>query len=354
MEFYIMGFLASLIISYFTVPALRKFSFQVGALDQPGKRKINKKPIPNLGGIGIFLGFSITVLVLLPLDSISSGILMGGAIILLLGIIDDFFELSPGVKLLGQIVAAAILIVYGIQIEFITNPLGGMFYLGNWGIPLTILWVVALTNTLNLIDGLDGLAGGITVIAVMTLFFVSLQEGQTLTAVLAIALAGSSLGFLRYNFPPAKIFMGDSGSMFCGYILAAISVAGALKSAAAVTFFVPLLALGVPIFDTIFAIIRRVYNNRPIGKADKGHIHHRLLALGWTQLEAVLIVYGISFFLGIMALIINGTNLQAGLLILVTVLALLLYVGWKVGIFDLGLVSSEKSSQKSSLEKSNI
>jgi len=224
-----------------------------------------------------------------------------------------------------------------------------MIYLGYWGIPLSLIWIVGITNTVNLIDGLDGLAAGITVIAVTTLFFVSLQEGQSSVAIFAIALAGSSLGFLRFNFHPAEIFMGDSGAMFSGYVMAAISVAGALKSAAAVTLIVPLLALGVPIFDTLFAIIRRVYHRKPISKADNGHIHHRLLALGWSQTRAVLSVYAISVFLGIMALVVNGSDFQSGIVLLFIAFAVVVYGAWKIGVFSVDIPTEGRALEKSNL-----
>ena len=343
---YILTFILSLVITYMLIPFIKKIAPSIGAVDHPDSRRINKEPVPNIGGIAIYLGFTISLITTVP-GQLLKGILLGGTFILLLGFIDDLYEISPLWKLAGQITAASILIISGIQIEFITNPFGGMIYLGYWGIPLTILWIVSITNTVNLIDGLDGLAAGVSVIAVITLFFVSIQEGQGSTAVLALALAGSSLAFLKYNFHPAQIFMGDSGSMFLGYTLASISVAGALKSAAAVTLIVPVLALGVPIFDTIFAIIRRLYNSKPIGEADKGHIHHRLLALGWSQSEAVLIVYGISIFLGLMALFINGTTLTNGIVILALIMLGLVYGAWKLGIFDVELSSEGRTAEES-------
>ncbi|MEJ6951141.1 glycosyltransferase family 4 protein [Natronospora cellulosivora (SeqCode)] len=346
---YISAFFVSLLLTYLLTPMVKKIAFRMDALDMPGERRINKKAIPTMGGIAIYLGFLIPVLLLTNMTSTMLGIILGGSFILIVGILDDLYELSPGLKLSGQIAAASILILFGVRVEFITNPFGGMIYLGTWGIPLTLLWVVSITNTVNLVDGLDGLAAGISVIAALTLFFVGLQEGQFTAAIMAIALAGSSLGFLKYNFNPADIFMGDTGAMFLGFILAAISVSGALKSAAAVTLIVPVLALGVPIFDTIFAIIRRLYNKKPIGEADHGHLHHRLLALGLNQRQAVLSVYGISLGLGLMALIINGSNFQDAVIILISVVLLLVYGAWKVGIF-----SVELPTESTSLENSNL
>jgi UDP-GlcNAc:undecaprenyl-phosphate GlcNAc-1-phosphate transferase len=321
---------------------------RVNGFDHPSKRRVNTRPIPNTGGIAIFAAFMISYYLFNDHSLSTYGIMFGATFIFILGLIDDIFEISPLVKLLGQIGAASILIYYGIQINFITNPLGGMIYLGYFSFPITILWVVGITNTVNLIDGLDGLAAGISIIATITLFAVAMQEYRLIPAVLAIALAGSLSGFLKYNFHPAEIFMGDSGSMFTGFILAAISATGALKSAAAVTIVVPILALGVPIFDTIFAIVRRLYHNKPIGEADRGHIHHRLMALGWSHRQAVIIVYGSSLLLGATALIINGLNIKNGMILFGLAVTGVIYGAWKLGIF-----STELSHDSQALEESN-
>ncbi len=349
MKVLIFSFLISLIITYLFTPVVKRFALAIGAIDVPGKRRINSRPVPTIGGLAIYGGFSLAAVLFLVLDKTLMGIMVGGTFILILGLIDDLYEISPLLKLLGQIMGALILIFFGVKIEFITNPFGGMIFLGYWGIPLTIIWVVGVTNMLNLIDGLDGLAAGVSAIAALTLFFVALQENQFVAATLAVTVAGSTIGFLRYNFHPAEIFMGDAGAMFLGFILAAVSVTGALKSAAAVTLIVPVLALGIPIFDTVFAIIRRLYHNRPISKADHGHIHHRLLALGWSQAEAVLIVYVISMFLGLSALIINGSSVQDALVLLGVVVVLLIAGAWKLGIFTV-----ELPAEGVNLEKSNI
>ncbi|MFW5986020.1 MAG: glycosyltransferase family 4 protein [Halanaerobiales bacterium] len=346
---YIGAFFFSLIITFLCTPVIKKLAVKINAVDLPNNRRINHRAVPTIGGIAIYTGVLISILLFTSFNRILLGIIIGGTLILIIGFIDDIYELSPRVKLFGQIIAAIILILFGIKINFVTNPLGGMLYLGYWGIPLTLLWVVGVTNTVNLVDGLDGLAAGISAIAALTLFFVGLQEGQSLAAIMALTLAGSSLGFLKYNFNPAEIFMGDTGAMFCGFILAAISVSGALKSAATVTLIVPVLALGVPIFDTVFAIIRRVCNGKPIGKADNGHIHHRLLALGMNQRQAVLSVYIISIGLGMMALIVNGSRLQDAVAILALVVIGLIYGAWKLGIFSVDI-----PAEGTSLENTNL
>jgi len=213
------------------------------------------------------------------------------------------YSLPAKVKLLGQIFAAGILVLFGIQIEWINYPGGGYLYTEYFSIPITIFWVISFTNVVNLIDGLDGLAAGVSAIASVTVILVAAQMGYYQVGILTAALAGGIIGFIRYNFNPATIFMGDTGSMFIGYMMAAISVLGAFKTAATVALIVPAIALGLPIMDTAFAIMRRYSNGRPIFSPDKGHLHHRLLAMGMNQKQAVLLMYGITALLGIGAVL---------------------------------------------------
>lgn len=344
MLLYLKVFLIGLIITYLSTPIIRRFAIKFEAVDQPGRRRINRWPVPNLGGIAIYLGFTAAVLLSSPPATDRTGILLGGSLIMLIGVIDDIYELRPVIKFLGQILAATVLVFSGISIEFISNPFAeSMIYLGVFAIPVTIIWIVGVTNTVNLIDGLDGLAAGVSIIAAITLFIVSLQEGQLITAILTAALAGSLLGFLKFNFHPARIFMGDGGAMMIGYILASVSIIGALKSAAAMTLFVPVLALGIPIFDTTFAIIRRIYYKKPISRADHGHLHHRLLALGWNHRQSVLIVYIMSIVLGSIAIVINGLNFQNGMLLLIMSFIFLLYSFYRLGIFTVELPKEGRS-----------
>lgn len=302
-------FLMAVSIALVTTPLVRWCAIRWGAIDMPNGRKIHHEPIPRLGGIGIYLAFVITALVFLPLSKNIQGILLGGTFIAILGIIDDFKELPAKVKLVGQILAALILIAFDIRIDFITNPINHHIYeLGFWGLPLTVFWIVAATNTLNLIDGLDGLAAGVSSIASITLLIVALIERQGVVIFLTIILVGSALGFLKYNFNPAKIFMGDTGSMFLGFMLGAISILGLLKSATIIALMVSILALGLPIADTAFAIMRRLKNRQPIFQADKGHLHHRLIAAGLTQRQAVLLLYFMSALLGMNAIFLVHTG----------------------------------------------
>lgn len=334
---YLAAFIVTLILSLAITPVVIKVAKKFNFIDQPGERKINTRVVATAGGTAIYFAFMLPLRFFLPASSTIKGIIIGGTFMLFLGLLDDKFELSAPLKFSGQIIGALILIYYGVKINFITNPFGGFIYLGVYAVPFTVFWIVSIINTINLIDGLDGLAAGVSIIAVLTLFAVGLQEGQLLAPMLAILLAGSTMGFLRYNFNPAEVFMGDTGAMFIGYIIAAVSITGALKSAAAVTIFVPVLALAIPILDTTFAIIRRIFNDRPIGEADHGHIHHRLLAIGMNQKQAVISVYIISVFLALIAFIINGVKFDHALIIFVSVILIIIYGAKKLGIFSVEL-----------------
>ena len=334
---YLAAFIITLILSLIITPVVIKLAQRLNFIDQPGERKINKKIIATAGGTAIYLAFMIPLRFFLPANQTVKGIMIGGTFMLILGLFDDKFEISAPIKFLGQIIGALILIYYGVKINFITNPFGGFIFLGAYAVPFTVFWIVSIINTINLIDGLDGLAAGVSIIAVLTLFAVALQENQVLAPMLAVLLAGSCLGFLKYNFNPARVFMGDTGSMFIGYIIAAVSITGALKSAAAVTIFVPMLALAIPILDTTFAIIRRIFNDRPIGEADHGHIDHRLLAIGMNQKQAVISVYVISAILGTIAFVINGIKFDHALIIFVSVILVIIYGAKKIGIFSVEL-----------------
>ncbi len=297
--------LVSLVITLVLTPIVRRLCLRFGLVDEPGGRKVHVEPIPRLGGVAIFAGFMIAV----ALEAVGEhffgwngtifdtgqqvlGVIAGMVLMFVVGLIDDVFTLNPGPKFIGQVVAAIVVIASGVRIDFIGDPFGGgLFALGLLGIPITLLYIVGFTNVINLIDGLDGLAAGITAIAATTFFVIAAQTNRLVAAVLAVALIGACLGFLRYNFHPASIFMGDSGAMFLGFSLATISLLGVMKSVAAITLAVPLLIIGVPIFDTASAIVRRIKHKRPIQEADKGHIHHRLLGQGFDQRQTVLIIY---------------------------------------------------------------
>ncbi len=337
---YMLAFLIAISAALLVTPLVILFAAKTGAMDAPDARKVHKKPVPRIGGIGIYIAFMAGMLVVMSLNVLTEevsheliGLLFGGSLIVLLGIIDDYKNLPAKVKLVGQIIAATVLVVvFDVRIDFITDPFGDYLFLEFMAIPVTIFWIVGLTNTVNLIDGLDGLAAGVSTIACITIFLVALQQDIMLVAVLTAALAGSAMGFLYYNFNPARIFMGDSGSMFLGYMLAGISIIGAVKCAATIALIVPILALGLPILDTAFAIVRRYRGGVPIFKPDKGHLHHRLLDLGFTQRQAVLLMYVISALLGLSAVALTEVSPQFAILIVGLVVVAVLFGAKKIGI----------------------
>lgn len=339
---YILSFLIAVAVALAITPLVMLLAKKTGAIDAPDPRKVHKKPIPRIGGIGIYTAFMVSFLTLvdfnqLPMETADGiiGLLAGGTIVVLVGIIDDYTNLPAKVKLLGQIAAACAVVAFDVRIDFITDPFGDYLYLEYFAIPVTIFWLVGLTNTVNLIDGLDGLAAGVATLASVTIMLVALQDELALVAVFTSALAGAATGFLFFNFNPARIFMGDTGSMFLGFMLAGISIIGAVKSAATIALIVPVLALGVPILDTSFAIIRRYRGGVPIFKPDKGHLHHRLLDLGFSQRQAVLLMYVISAILGLSALVLNTVSGGMAVAIVVCVMAVVLFGAKKLGIFRL-------------------
>ena len=340
MPIYFWAFVIALIVSFLVMPAVIFLAQRTGAMDAPNARKVHKKPIPRIGGLGIYAGFMVSVIFILPKFGLDAemiketfGLILSGSLIVALGLLDDYKNLPAKVKLVGQIIAAAVLVVlFNVRIDFVTDPFGGYIYLEWFAIPITIFWLVGLTNTVNLIDGLDGLAAGVAAIASFTILLIALDQNFSLVAVLTAALAGAAVGFLKYNFHPAEIFMGDTGSMFLGFMLAGISVTGAVKSVAAIALVVPIFALGLPILDTTFAIVRRLRGGVPIFKPDKGHLHHRLLSVGFTQRQAVLLMYVISALFGLSAIALTAVSYQIAAIILLFVVAVIIYGVKKLGI----------------------
>lgn len=330
---FILAFFIALAVSYLLIPRIIALAVRTGEMDMPDERKVHTAPIPRLGGIAIYVAFMAAVLLTVDMTREIAGLLLGGTVIAIVGIIDDLKDLPAKVKLFGQIIAAAVLVLFDVRIDFISDPFGDLIYLEYLAVPATLFWIVGITNTVNLIDGLDGLAGGVSTIASITILLVALQQDYLLVVVLTAALSGSVLGFLRYNFNPAKIFMGDTGSMFLGYMLAGISVIGAVKSAATVALIVPIFALGLPILDTTFAIIRRYLGGKPIFKPDRGHLHHRLLDLGFSQRQAVLLMYVISGVLGVSAIALTEVSNTIAMLIISAVTLAVLVGAKKLGIF---------------------
>ncbi len=296
--------LTAFAIAFASTPLVIKIAHHVGAIDVPkDDRRVHSTPIPRLGGLAIFLAVALCFLFFIdyPLTKVL-GILVGSFIIIFIGFIDDIAPISAKAKFIGEIAAACILIFSGIRIYGVTNVfnIGEMIIVDDFiSVLISIIWVVGITNTLNLIDGLDGLSGGLGTISAFTLAYVAFINGRLEVAVIALIIAGACLGFLPYNFNPARIFMGDTGALFLGFILSAVSMEGTLKITTALTFFVPVLALGIPIFDTFFSIVRRTAQGKSPFEADRGHLHHRILDLGFSHKRTVLFLYFINSLFGL-------------------------------------------------------
>ena len=331
MTVYVWAFVIALIVTYVCTPLVRTLAVKIGAIDAPDARKVHQVSIPRLGGLAIYIGYMVSLLYSVKDISSVKGLLIGSVILVAVGIWDDVKQIGPKTKLLGQIVAALMLPIFDNAIHFISIG-DHMLYLEYLSIPLTVFWIVGFTNIVNLIDGLDGLAAGISLIACIAICIVTLQMGQVDLACITLALAGAACGFLRYNFNPAKIFMGDTGSMLLGYTMAAISVMGSVKTAATVGLVVPVIVLGLPILDTLFAIVRRRINGRPVFQPDKGHLHHRLLAMGLTQKQAVLLMYAITAVLGCVSIVAAKANFTIGLLLVVLILCACVWTATRIGI----------------------
>ena len=325
--------LGAFLLAVFFVPIAMKLAFKVGAIDKPNARKVHHKIMPRMGGLGIYLAYIIVVLATQELNSQLVGLLLGSSVLVVLGIFDDIKDLNAKFKLLVQILAAVIAIGFGVRIEFMTNVFGGgAIYLDILSLPITLIWIVGITNAINLIDGLDGLASGIAAIAAACMAVVGWLHGQYLMASMAIILMGATLGFLCYNFHPAKVFMGDTGSLFLGFNLSVLAIMGVAKSITFISLAAPILVLGVPIFDTFFAILRRKMNHKPIFAADKEHLHHRLLNMGFSHRMTVLIIYFISFCLAATAVLITYLSTAEAVAVVALILAIIILGARKLGV----------------------
>ena len=295
------------IVSYILTPYMAHVGKKQNMVDIPGHRKIHEEAIPNLGGIVIFFGFLLSLLFIIQIEGQFRILLIGGVIILLLGVVDDITNLSPKYKFVIQMIPALIVIIYNSDLinSFIVSQLKSFDLLGYLLYPILIFWIVGVTNSINLIDGLDGLACGISLIALVTFFILGLRQNLEALSLISIALAGSMLAFLKFNFYPAKIFLGDSGSTFAGFMLASVGALWVLNSGNAFLIFIPIIILALPIFDTLFAIWRRYRGHHPIFQADKGHLHHRLLARGISHKNIVLILWGVSAACSVIALVLS-------------------------------------------------
>ena len=299
---------AAFIIAFIMTPQAKKFAEAVGAVDQPNARRVNKVPIPRLGGIAVFLGFMISLLLFADTDRQILGIVLGAVIVAAGGLVDDIVNLKPWIKLLIQVIAAVVTIRCGVVLDGISALNDNTVYLGKGlAILITLLWIVGCTNAVNLIDGLDGLASGSTIISAVSMLIVSLMvPANPNVSIILAALIGACAGFLPYNIHPAKIFLGDVGAQLLGYVMASASLLGLFKMHAVVTMLIPVLALAVPIADTVFAFVRRLFKGQSPFKADKGHFHHRLLALGLSHKQVVLVLWGATAMFGLVGILIVG------------------------------------------------
>lgn len=366
------AFLLAFITSFVITPYTMRLAHKVGAIDLPGERKIHKKPIPRLGGLAIITGFLLSVLYLLFILNLEKTINLDGTEkygikligfllgIIILGItcfIDDSKNIPAWVKLLAQVLAAVIVVASGIRIDMIVIPfMEKNITLNNiFSYILTIGWIIGITNAINLIDGLDGLSSGISLISCISLLIIfATNDSSILSIILITALAGGIVGFLPFNFNPAKTFVGDVGSNFLGFSLAVISILGVAKTYTVIVLIAPLIVLGLPIFDTIFAIFRRIIKGKSLKavfKPDKGHLHHRLMAKGYTQKQAVLILYGLSATLGMFAIILLDSGLWKALSFALLVLAIIA-VGYKDVFKKEGIKKNEKDENRERNTKS--
>ena len=318
-------------ISFLMTPPVKRFAEAVGAIDVPkDERRVHKIPIPRMGGLAIFLGWLLTVLLFVEMDLQMVGLLLGAIIIVVMGAVDDIVSLNAWIKLAGQMVAALVAIRFGVVFNVISNfnPLTepGFIEIGWLSIPLTMIWIVACTNAVNLIDGLDGLAVGVSAISSLTMLVVALFVSEPSVSLILAALTGACIGFMPYNLNPAKIFMGDVGSQLLGYVLSCVSIIGLFKLHAIITFLVPLLALAVPLADTVFAFFRRILHGQSPFHADKGHFHHSLLAMGMNQKQVVALLYSVSAMLGLFAVLLAGDSRLVRIICLVAAFVIALCV----------------------------
>lgn len=338
------GLLTSLIVAFLATPYVKKLAEKMGVVDAPNQRKVHTRIMPRMGGLAIYAGYLVAFFLFVPFSTNVElfGIFIGGTMVMLVGMLDDKYQLSPKWKLIGQLAATAVVVIpFGLKIGVVNLPYSGIIdFTQGWllwlAAPITIFWIVGVTNAVNLIDGLDGLSAGVSAIATATMAVMALIMGPEYehVALYCFVLLGAILGFLYFNFHPARIFMGDTGSLFLGFNLAALSIMG-FKEALFISFIIPIVVLGVPLWDTFFAIVRRIVNRKPISSPDKGHLHHCLLNMGLSHRATVLTIYAISIFFGTIAIVLSQTRELWTTIIIIAVLLFVIHMATEV----IGLVS---------------
>ena len=316
----LISLVAALVVSFAATPLVKTLATKVGAVDVPrDNRRMHDHPIPRMGGLAIFLGFILSVLLFADISKQVRGVLLGSVIIVIAGIVDDIVSLRWWIKMGAQFIAAIVAVMHGVVIEVLSNPnlLSHAQYLnlGWMSVPITILWIVAITNSVNLIDGLDGLAVGVSGISSVTMLVIALLVAEGNVAIIMAALAGACIGFIPYNHNPAKIFAGDTGALLLGYVLSTMSVIGFFKVYAIISFAVPFLVLALPFFDTTFAFLRRILKGQNPMKPDRGHIHHKLIDMGLSQKQAVAILYCVSTVFGLAAVVLTTSGVVKALIV---------------------------------------
>ncbi len=327
------------VVTMILLPIVRRLSQKVGAMALPNERKQHGFAVPQSGGVAIFFGFLIAILFFNRTSPEVLGFLLGGTVITGIGLLDDIFDLPPITKFFGQILAALIVIYSGVRIEFVGNPAdGGLINLGFLSLPFTFIWIVGVANAINFLDGLDGLAAGVSGISAWTLGMVALLSGRYDAAVLAFTIGAAAFAFLPTNFSQncnRKMFMGDAGSNFLGYSLAVVSIMGMVKVAAAFSMLLPMLVLAIPIFDTGFAIVRRLLSGKSPFEPDSAHLHHRIMHKGFSHKQTAFIIYGVNIILGVIAILsTHMTNPQAVTTFAITA-GILFAIAWRLGLIDI-------------------
>ncbi|KRN20995.1 hypothetical protein IV79_GL000220 [Pediococcus claussenii] len=345
----IVSLFATMIISAVLTPFVRRFAFLIGAVDEPSARRVNKVPMPTMGGLAIFIAYNFTMFVLMRNQIPTApdklfqfwGMFAGQCIIIITGMIDDVVELKPYQKMIGILLAAVeVYFLGGVRMTTITLPFLGILNLGWIGFPVTILWIAAITNAINLLDGLDGLATGVSIIALFTTGFTGLfflPSTNILVVVMIFTLVAAEIGFLPYNFFPARIYLGDTGALFIGFMISVFSLSG-LKNATFISVIIPLMILGVPITDTVYAMLRRRLNNQSISHADKRHLHHRLMQMGLTHRQTVLVIYGISLIFSFIALLYPLSTIWGSVFLTIGIL-----IGIEIFVEAIGLVGENRT-----------